>query len=163
LLSQLRVDGAGRICLTEKALRTADHFLLCRYFDYQQVSYHKTVAGLEMVLKDVLSLLLERNVFDCSPSGVAGMIANGTWHSFDDGHVIEAMRRLPIDELTEPQRLKIAAILERRPPKLLWSQEWLGAREDQSGTPRQPNAYALSLRVARDGIARGAQHFRLDP
>ena len=58
ILSQLKGDSAGNICLSSKAMRAADHFLLSRYFDYQQVAYHKTVVGLELLLKDVLKALL---------------------------------------------------------------------------------------------------------
>ena len=41
----LCANGDDRIYLPMKAMRAAEHFLLCRYYDYQQVTYHKTVAG----------------------------------------------------------------------------------------------------------------------
>jgi HD superfamily phosphohydrolase len=37
LLTQFRLDNTPQVCLSHRALKTADHFLLGRYFDYQQV------------------------------------------------------------------------------------------------------------------------------
>jgi hypothetical protein len=74
ILSQMRVDEGGRVCINSKAVRTADHFLLCRYFDYQQVAFHKTVAAIELVLKDVISELLESRMLDGSAEQVGRMI-----------------------------------------------------------------------------------------
>lgn len=45
IITQMRLDSDSNICMTPKALRAADHLLLCRYFDYLQVSFHKTVAA----------------------------------------------------------------------------------------------------------------------
>jgi HD superfamily phosphohydrolase len=47
LLSQVRIDAKNRVCFSDSALRAAEHLLVCRYFDYQQVAFNKTVAGLE--------------------------------------------------------------------------------------------------------------------
>ena len=60
LLSQMRLDDDNNICLENSALRTVEHLLIGRYFDYQQVNFHKTVAALELVLKDIIKVLLEK-------------------------------------------------------------------------------------------------------
>lgn len=66
LITQMQVDKNDKLCLPKKAVKAADHFLLCRYFDRQQVAYHKTVVGLELVLKDIIRALLDKGIIDCS-------------------------------------------------------------------------------------------------
>lgn len=133
LLTQVRVDSENRICLTSKALRAAEHFLLCRYFDYQQVAYHKTVAGFEWLLKDSLQALIIRSVIKCGASDVKNMLANGDWRSFDDSKIMGLMR----DALDNPnfkpsEKLKISAILDRRPPCVVATYRCLPRRDDVS-------------------------------
>ncbi len=98
LLTQLRLDGEGRVCLTRKAICAADHFLLSRYFDYQQVSYHKTVAALEIVLKDVISAIIASGWIDCSEDEVRKSIVDGSWAQFDDLYVWGLIRKLASED-----------------------------------------------------------------
>lgn len=132
LLSQIRVDSSERICLHPKALRTADHFLLGRYFDYQSVAFHKTVAALELVLKDVLRALLESGALDCSKSAIKAKIASGEWLRFDDAEVIRLMRELSSSTADKIIRAKAESILFRRPPKLVYQLESLEPRCEAS-------------------------------
>lgn len=120
LLTQIRVDSEKRVCLTAKALRAAEHFLLCRYFDYQQVAYHKTVAGFEWLLKDSLRALITRGVVKCGANDVQLMLGNGDWRFFDDSKIMGLMRDASNDPSFAPsERLKFSAILDRRPPSLV--------------------------------------------
>ena len=119
LLTQIRVDSQGRICLTNKALRAADHFLLSRYFDYQQVAFHKTVAAFELVLKDVLRALLVRKMFDCSQTGIVAAITSGKWAEFDDTAVWARIRELADDKDASIDSFKANSLLTRSPPKLV--------------------------------------------
>jgi len=133
LLTQIRVDPEKRICLTSKALRAAEHFLLCRYFDYQQVAYHKTVAGFEWLLKDSLQALITRNVIQCGASAVQQMLANGDWRYFDDSKIMGLMRNASSDAgFTAAERLKLSAILDRRPPCVVATYRCLPRRDDVS-------------------------------
>lgn len=131
ILSQIRVDDQQRICFTPKGMRAAEHLLLCRYFDYQQVSYHKTVAGLELVLNDAVAALLASGRLECTPSELQTMIADGRWYSFDDGHITALMRQALADYKTDPEtRPLFSAILNRHPPKLVADREKLGPVAD---------------------------------
>jgi len=130
ILSQLLVDADGRICLSRKALRAVDHFLLSRYFDYLQVAYHKTVVAFELLLKDVLAALLRNGLIECSAGWVGQAIRNGEWSSFDDTYVWGKIRELSLTASDEVDKLKAKAILDRRPPKLVWASEFLGSRDD---------------------------------
>ena len=132
LLSQMRVDDKDRICLENGALRTVEHLLIGRYFDYQQVNYHKTVAALELVLKDVIKALLERNAFDCSQQGIEDMVASGEWYHFDDMEIWRQIRALEREDIPETLKAKVQSITRRNPPKLIGSLEFLGDRDKHS-------------------------------
>ena len=132
LLSQMTLDDRNRICLAPNALRTAEHFLIGRYFDYQQVNFHKTVAGLEWVLNDVVIELLRRGAIDCSPSGIDKMLETGDWNEFDDLQVVHLIRDLQGHSGSDSLELKIRAITRRIPPKLIGSMEFLGDRGKHS-------------------------------
>ena len=131
ILSQLRLDSENRIYLTHQALRTAEHFLFGRYFDYQQVSYHKTVAALEEVLKDIVAKLLETGAIDCSKSGIRKMVDSGDWYRFDDAHILQIIRDLETGEASSDPVLgtKVNSLLRRVPPKLIGSIEFIDDRE----------------------------------
>ena len=133
LLSQMRLDSDNRICLDPSALRTAEHFLLGRYFDYQQVNFHKTVAALEWVLGDIVKELLRLGKVDCSRLGVENMIAKREWHDFDDSYVVRLIKDLEGESISEHMRDKVRALTKRIPPKLIGSFEFFGDRENEEG------------------------------
>ncbi len=133
LLTEIRVDSQKRICLTAKALRAAEHFLLCRYFDYQQVAYHKTVAGFEWLLKDSLRALIKHGAIKCGAGDVEKMLASGDWRYFDDHKIMELMRNASSDAgFADSEKLKLSAILDRRPPCVVATYRCLPKREDIS-------------------------------
>ena len=130
LLSQMRLDNENRICLDPSALRAAEHFLLGRYFDYQQVNFHKTVAALEWVLGDVVKEMLSLQKFDCSRLGIENMIATRKWHDFDDSYVMRLAKDLEGESIPEHVQDKVRALTQRIPPKLIGSFEFFGDRTD---------------------------------
>ena len=93
--------------------------MLSRYFDYQQVAFHKTVAAFEWILKDLLAILLRDEQIDGSAQWVDEAIANGDWELFDDAAVIEKIRGLAASTTDSVTRNKAVALLDRKPPKLL--------------------------------------------
>ena len=133
LLSQMRLDNENRICLDPSGLRTAEHFLLGRYFDYQQVNFHKTVAALEWVLGDIVKEMLRLGKFDCSRPGVENMIATKEWHDFDDSYVMRLAKDLEGESIPEHVRDKVRALTQRIPPKLIGSFEFFGDRASEEG------------------------------
>jgi len=137
LVSQMRVDKNGKFCITPKALRTADHFLLCRYFEYSQVIHHKTVAAFELILKEVIFELLgkEESVIDCSSESIINYIKNGFWNQFDDSFILQEVRNLREDPKTSTVvQEKAKAILERNPPKEICKIEYIGGRDETEKT-----------------------------
>ena len=132
LLSQMRLDSESRICLDPSALRTVEHFLLGRYFDYQQVNFHKTVAAFEWALNDVINEMLKLNKFDCSTAGIQSMLASGEWYYFDDLLIWKLVRDLELETASDSIRAKCRTITRRIPPKLIGSFEFLDNRTDLS-------------------------------
>ena len=132
LLNQMELDDEDQICLNPSALRTVEHFLLGRYFDYQQVNFHKTVAALEWALHDVINEMLQLSIFDCSPTGIQSMVANGRWYGFDDFEILRLARELENTTKSDVMRAKIHAVTRRIPPKLIGSFEFLGDRSQIS-------------------------------
>ena len=132
LLSQMRLDKSGRICLDPSALRTAEHFLLGRYFDYQQVNFHKTVAALEWALGDVISALLSSGELDCSPNAIRNRIGAGEWSNFDDFAIWGLIRELELSTSSPVTRAKVMAVAQRIPPKLIGSLEFFATRDRTS-------------------------------
>lgn len=132
ILNKMRLDEDKRVCIDAKAVRTADHFLLCRYFDYQQVSFHKTVAAFEWVLKDVISALLRAGRIKGLAADVKKMIADKFWRRFDDGYIMQRIIELGQDgQADASNHLKVRSILERTPPKLIFKKEYFSARGDE--------------------------------
>lgn len=131
LIGQLALDNDGRICIRENALRAADHFLLARVFDRQQVAWHKTVAALETLLEEVISDVLGGTDLDCSKKAIIDRIKASTWDDLDDAALLTRIRQFKgsLDQ-GDPRRLKAEAVLRRRPPKLLGQVEFWAQRDD---------------------------------
>ena len=156
LLSQLRVDSQNRLCLTAKAMRTAEHFLLCRYFDYQQVTYHKTVAGMEWLLKDVLAALLETKMLECTAAWVKKAIASGEWFSFDETCVSEKIKQAASNTRDTTIRQKARALGERTTPKLLIEVEHIDRLSDKHSRFLQ-----VSKQLVRERIPAWAEKYQI--
>lgn len=134
LISQMVCDSRGQASVTMKALRTVEHFLLQRLFAYQQIAYHKTVAAFEQVMEQVLEMLLDRQLLDCSADWVSGAIESGEWRQFNDGMVMDRIAQLAkMLDFEGSAHTKVMSILKRKPPKLLFSTEFFGERGDESG------------------------------
>lgn len=130
LLTQIRLDEDDYLCLTPKAARAAEHMLLGRYFDYQQVAFHKTVAGLEWVLKDLVAVLLDEGRLPGTRGDIAEAVRSGEWRRFDDVSVMNQIRRLPRETNVGYSVIaKCRSLINRNPPKVLASFERLGDRD----------------------------------
>ena len=162
LLSEMRLDQRGRICLTAKALKTADHFFLGRYFDYQQVPYNKTVKASELVLQDVIAELLRLRMIAVSRNEIIKKIEGSSWCDFDDAYIIQQIRALAgSNKTTEIMRMKAKAILYRQPPKLVGEVEYIDhLAEDEVRSRADFNR--LHKDVSRR-VSTWATTFNLDP
>ncbi|MCW2921577.1 MAG: superfamily phosphohydrolase [Thermoleophilia bacterium] len=138
LLSQMSRDSVGKVKLSSKALKAADHFLLSRYFAYLQVSFHKTVAGLEHILVDAVRGLFEHDMLALDRPSIEQHVAEGTWQMFDDNHVLSLFSELHKQVApTSTLALKLQGILLRRPPRMIWSSERLESRSTKQEFSRR--------------------------
>ena len=152
LISQLSVDNAKRICLNRKGLRAADHFLLCRFFDYQQVAFHKTVAAMELVLGDVIAAMCNEGRLRLGKATVDEMITTGAWSVFDDAYMMGLIRE-HYAEAVDGSKQRAAAIIERTPPKLVWESEFFEVDRARFSTTRQLAKVTIKEMHEQFGIA----------
>lgn len=151
LISQFQMDGNGNVCLTNRARLTADHFLLSRWFEYQQIIFHQAVQAADYTLEDVLIRLVEQvEEFKCTPKSVKEKIKNGSWTVFDDAKLMEEIRYL---EKVSPEDLELSddispeilkrkcnAILARKLPKVVFSHSRFRERGEEDGSTLIENA-----------------------
>ncbi len=57
------VSKDNKLAVNEKARRAVEHYLVCRYFLYSTVIFHKTSVAFELMIKKVYSGLMERKLF----------------------------------------------------------------------------------------------------
>jgi HD superfamily phosphohydrolase len=157
LLAQMRVDAKNRICVTAKALQTAEHLLLCRYFDYRRSNYHKAVAGFELVLKDIIGELLQEGLLEASAAWVSERIRDGRWASFDDAEVMRLIATLSETSRSPVVKQKADAILLRQSPKLICEVEYFAGRGEE-----EKRNYRLQMRTVRELLEAAARKFGID-
>ncbi|MDQ3692302.1 MAG: HD domain-containing protein [Chloroflexota bacterium] len=158
LMSQLTLDTNGMVCLTKKALRTADHFLLARNFDYQQVAYHKTVAAFELVLKDVIRGMLTAGFFQCDSNWVKDAIRTSKWPDFDDARMLGLIREYAANlDRGSTDLIKARAVLDRRPPKMVANVEFVERNNSTSNS-----WYVLRKQSLLDEMDKIASELRID-
>jgi HD superfamily phosphohydrolase len=159
IISQMCLDNDGRVCVTMKALRAADHMLLCRYFDYLQSTYHKTVRGIELVLEDVIMALLDAGLISCSRYDISQKIRDRTWEKFDESCLIEKIRLLAENSGDPVITAKTESILKRFPPKLVWEDEFLASRNEA----RIKEFSSRLVQTARENKSRWAEQSGIEP
>lgn len=133
LISQFELDQANsNVCLSARALNAADHFLMSRWFERQQVIFHKTVQAASTTLRELLQILIQRDADDltadeeptgphlaCTEEQIIYMAENGLWEKLDDPYVLQRIRALH-DGSEDPIHRKCEAVLERRFPKTVF-------------------------------------------
>ena len=131
LISQMIFDESKQIIsLHKRALRSAEHFLLCRYFVYQQNIFHKTVVGFEYLLRYLSRALLEKELISFARADIEQAIQDQEWCNLDDVYIEGKIRELR--EGTDDKdslRLKIDSIRIRKPVSLVYEWEELGDRD----------------------------------
>jgi len=166
IISQLCEDNKRRPCLTFKALRAADAFLIARLMDYQQIAYHKSVAAYEWLLKEVIQALLALeaadggdNQLDLSQEGVVKRIQDRKWARFTDDNIYARIdRELQSDrKFGDPVvELMARAMLARTGPKTVAAFHRL-ARPFEPG----PGAFDVYVEV-RKGLTECAHQIAAD-
>jgi hypothetical protein len=113
-----------------------------------------------MILKEVIEELLDDGIIDCSSQAIQCQISSGLFAGFDDHFIITKVRDLRAQlesENDSARRLKIDALLNRNPPKLVATAEWLANR----GAEEQRSHRNLEKQL-RDKIPKWADQFKID-
>jgi HD superfamily phosphohydrolase len=132
LLTQVRLDDVNQLCFRSRAINSIDHSLLARYFDRVQVAFHKSVAGLERLMQDVLIELLNSDTsLKWAADDMEKRVQDGTWAQFDDAYIIRVLRETLDTTKDKLLSQQIRAILDRRPLKLVAWYEYLGERSEK--------------------------------
>lgn len=131
IIRNLTTDSTGRVCLNSKAVRAADHFVMCRSFDYLQVVFNKTVVGFEEMLKRCIRHLLEKSKIKLEKEDLLAAIRSQDWAGYTDAYLMNLIR-----EIEDDADARIIAmrdrLLFRKPAPLLWAQEELvGSRKPE--------------------------------
>ena len=125
LLNHLCVGKDGTICILEKALSAAEHFLLARFYMHRAVYYHKTICGFEECCRHLLRRLRDTGQYGIPPDGksieeiVKSSELFGFTDSFLDGVVNKAVTHKGSDEKDGVIRSLARCVHSRMPPKLL--------------------------------------------
>jgi hypothetical protein len=155
----LRLDENKHVALSHKAIRAADQFLISRFFDYRQVAFHKTVAGMEWLLRDVFQALLalDENL-DLTPTGVDKRIREGKWKRLNDSFINEAIAQTLAAGAFKPEdAAKAQALLDRRPPKLVAGIERFQLRLLKG----EPNLHRLTVSAIENAVHRWSEDFKI--
>lgn len=152
LLSQIKLDDQNRICFRERALPAVDHCLLGRYFDRVTTAFHKTVAGFELLLEQVIGDLIDADLLHVDRASIEASIERGTWSDFDDGKVFELMRQLRDRKKTTGQvRERVSAVLNRKPLNLVAQLEFVGSEDNRKDFQAQRKAVQDAVQELREG------------
>lgn len=130
LIDNITLDSNNIPCLRERAIGSADHFLVSRLYDFEQLPFHKSVVGFEEALKITLRSMMGAGALDLSRSGIKEQISKGKWRRFDDQFVMERIRQFRDDVAESNKKYEevipfIDSILNRRAPKLVFSSEFV--------------------------------------
>lgn len=157
LISQMIFDEKEkRISLHQRAMRSAEHLLLCRYFVYQQTIFHKTVAGFEYLLRDVLKALLERGLVSFSRADIEQAVKEQKWRDFDDVYIEGKIMELR-ENTDEHDNLnqKIDSIRIRKPVGLAYEWEVFVDRESSE-------QFADKMKLVDGCVERAIEKYEID-
>lgn len=129
LIDNLTLDQDKLPCIQRKALGSADHFLMSRLYDFEQLPYHKAVVGFEEALKVTLQKMSENRHLDFRRENIEKLIKNGTWRRFDDQLFLNKIRDFYDEIDTDPNFEDVLpytrSLLDRKAPKLAFELDFI--------------------------------------
>lgn len=133
LLNNIRISPEGMVGVEEKALASAEHFLMARFFMYRAVYYHKTTYGFEMMCKHLLARARDKGGLNVPTDGTAirNIALNKTLLAeFTDSFVDKIIQDVAALPTPSVMRDLAVCILSRRPARLLAQACVLSAEAD---------------------------------
>src|SRR5690606_25128704 len=110
-------------------LGSADHFLISRLYDFEQLPFHKAVVAFEEALKLTLAELARLKLLRLDRTSVEESISSGRWRRFDDQVALAQIREFH-DAATGDKNFEhvmpfVSALLDRKAPKLVHGVEYM--------------------------------------
>lgn len=157
LTTEIRLDSDGRPCWSERALHALDHLLLARFFDYQQIVFNKTVAGLELALARIITEMLQiggESGLDLSKVGVEAMLPT-KWVDWDDHALFQHIKRFR-DNCGDAVISKLCnCLLQRNPPRTVFEHHFIAAGQDRK-------RFEAWTQAVESSLPHWAAHFGMD-
>lgn len=131
IIQNLVTDKKGRVCLHAKAIRAADHYVMCRSFDYLQVIFHKTIVGFEEMLKRCIRHLLETGTLKLGKADLEASVKSNDWLGYTDAWLMDQIRSISAaDPIVLAMRDRL---IKRKPAPMMWShEELIGTRKEEA-------------------------------
>jgi len=99
ILRNVELDDEDNVCITPKAILSAEHFLLGRWFNYGAVVYQKTVMGMEALLRALLQRMASSGLLPDCPKRIWEIVEDPQgFLEFDDHYVDAEIRKLAYGE-----------------------------------------------------------------
>lgn len=142
-------EDKGRLVVDKKAIKAVEHYLMCRYFLYNTVVYHKATVGFEIMAQRVYDGLMERGIFwsyfELIEMFKSREDANCYLH-YDDSYFFDTLKEINRGNIklppTENPKVSdtlllefIDRILNRKPLKLVFEKTELIDRKAKANTP----------------------------
>lgn len=132
------------VCVREKAVRAADHFLLCRLFDFLQVIYQKTVVGMELMMSTAIQALMRTGSVKLGKAELERAITDGAWNKMDDRWIWERLAKAHAkmgSQLNGLEQEVVRRLVLRDPPPLLYSYERIRSAGGEDGCQTHQNYF----------------------
>lgn len=159
--------GESAFAFDQRAVNAVDHMLLARYFEYQQLVFHKTCAGLEWYLVDILAHFLEER--SGTVDSIRAMIVEEpgppTWSRFDDEEIMRFVHETAAGDSLTARKAK--DVLARRPPIAIPVFEGFKPGDKESGQSWGDHSKAVrqclidECGLDPDGVRDWESHFQL--
>jgi HD superfamily phosphohydrolase len=151
--NQARAEGEPEefVCIKEKAVRSADHFLLSRMFDYMQVIYQPAVVGFEQMLQVCVKALLQLGKLALDKESMKRHIQERTWHRMDDPWFMELVaREYDNQELRPLERHAMRRLHLRRPAPMIYSYESIAKHPDAARAAHHRSVFSSVVQARPD-------------
>lgn len=141
------------VCIKEKAVRSADHFLLSRMFDYMQVIYQPAVVGFEQMLQVCVKALLQLGKITLDKESMKRHIQDRTWHRMDDHWFMDLVaREYENEELRPLERYAMRRLHFRRPAPMIYAYESIAKHPDAARAAHHKSVFS-SIATTRADLA----------
>lgn len=116
---KLKVNDNVLVC-NKKGQHVVEHFLMCRYFHYSQVIFHKTNAAFEGMIKAMyIKLIMNKSFMYNSLEEIHKNVNSNEFLNFNDASLEMAFKEFYDRTTDEEYKLLYRMYIERKRPKVI--------------------------------------------